>query len=153
MSDSSPQFRDLAPELDQIAKELDVRSVLIMRSTPAHMRVEATAGEAEAVYTVGAEGRKGAVFEDAHELYCERVVNTGQALFVRDSAEDPEFAGNEDEAEHGLNNYLGVPVLGPDGSVFGTVCVLDDKARDYTPEQRARLDELRAAAERALASD
>ncbi|MFC9438594.1 GAF domain-containing protein [Nocardia sp. NPDC057030] len=151
MSDSSAQFRSIEPLLEQTATALGVRSVLVMRSTPTHMAVEATAGAAEVHYPVGAEGEKGAAFAAAQELYCERVVDNDAELFVRDSRADPAFAGNADEVEFGLVNYLGLAVHNPDGSVYGTVCVLDDHARDYGPAERAQLAELRAAAERALA--
>ncbi|MFG1797614.1 GAF domain-containing protein [Nocardia sp. NPDC049149] len=151
MSDSSARFRPLESLLEQTAAALGVQSVLVMRSTPTHMAVEATAGAAQAHYPVGGEGKKGAAFTEAQELYCERVVDTDAELFVRDSRTDPDFSGNEDEVEFGLVNYLGLAVHNPDGSVFGTVCVLDDQAREYTPEQRARLAELRTAAEHALA--
>ncbi|MFE9581034.1 GAF domain-containing protein [Nocardia sp. NPDC006044] len=151
MSDSSARFRPIESLLEQTAAVLGVRSVLVMRSTPTHMAVEATAGGAEVHYPVGAEGKKGAAFADAQELYCERVVDNDAELFVRDSRSDPSFAGNEDEVEFGLVNYLGLAVHNPDGSVYGTVCVLDDHVRDYSPAERAQLAELRAAAERTLA--
>ncbi|WP_069162496.1 GAF domain-containing protein [Nocardia altamirensis] len=151
MSDSSARFRPLESLLEQTAAALGVQSVLVMRSTPTHMAVEATAGAAQGHYPVGGEGKKGAAFTEAQELYCERVVDTDAELFVRDSRTDPDFSGNEDEVEFGLVNYLGLAVHNPDGSVFGTVCVLDARARDYTPEQRAQLAELRTAAEHALA--
>ncbi len=86
-------------------------------------------------------------------MYCERVVDGNDALFVRDSREDPTFAGNEDEVEFGLHNYLGLPVHDGSGRVVGTVCVLDDAARDYTDEQRAQLSSLAADVERIVERD
>lgn len=153
MSDSSERFRAIQSLLEQAVDELGVQSALVMRSTPTHMAVEATAGAAQVHYPVGAEGEKGAGVPEAGELYCERVVDNDAELFVRDSRADADFAGNEDESQFGLVNYLGLPVRNPDGTVYGTVCVLDDHARDYTPEQRARLAELRTAAEQLLAAD
>jgi hypothetical protein len=61
-------------------------------------------------------------------LYCERIVDTNDDLFVRDSRTDPTFAGNEDEVEFGLHNDLGLAVHDQSGKVVGTVCVLDDTA-------------------------
>ncbi|MFI5776232.1 GAF domain-containing protein [Nocardia sp. NPDC051570] len=151
MPESTERFRPIESLLQQTVDDLGVRSVLVMRSTPTHMAVEATGGVAQVHYPVGAEGRKGAAFAEARELYCERVVETDTELFVRDSRADTDFAGNEDEVEFGLVNYLGLAVHNPDGTVFGTVCVLDDHGREYTPEQRAQLRELRTAAERLLA--
>jgi GAF domain-containing protein len=137
----------LSENLAALADRLKVKSVLVMRSEPDTMVVAATAGEATRHYTVGAAGQKAGTDEDRVPLYCERVVNTDETVFVRDSRTDKVFAGNEDETEFGLVNYLGLAVHDPDGNVVGTVCVLDDKARDYTEEERAELDRLRTDVE------
>lgn len=86
-------------------------------------------------------------------LYCERVVDGDDAVFVRDSRDDATFAGNEDEVEFGLHNYLGVPVHDSAGRVVGTVCVLDDNSRDYTDEERRQLSELAGAVEQVVQKD
>jgi GAF domain-containing protein len=150
MADASEIFKHLANRLDEVAEEIGVESVLIMRSTPTHMRVEATGGPAERIYTVGAEGKKGAAFKEAHELYCERVVNTNTPLFVKDAALEPEWDGNEDQVEFGLSNYLGYPIHDAEGNVFGTVCVLHNAAREYSDQDRAIIEILRDEAEAAL---
>ncbi len=41
--------------------------------------------------------------------------------------------------KHGLLSYLGFPIILPNGSVFGTVCVLDRQPRHYTGSQRRLL--------------
>ncbi|MGU3401636.1 GAF domain-containing protein [Brucellaceae bacterium D45D] len=143
MAKSSPAFQPIQQRLDEVARVLGVESVLIMKSTPTHMRVEASGGPQETTYAIGAEGRKGAAFEEAHELYCERVVKQDQPLFVRDSSQDAQWAGNEDEVEFGLRNYLGYPLHNRDGSVYGTVCVLHDTERDYSNAERQALEKLR----------
>ncbi len=152
MANASEKFRHLAVKLDEIADAIGVESVLIMQSTPTHMRVEATGGAAEKIYTVGAEGKKGSAFVEAHELYCERVVTTNTPLFVKDAASDPEWAGNEDLIEFGLGNYLGYPIHDAQGNVFGTVCVLHNEAREYSPDEKAIIEKLRDDAEQALQS-
>jgi len=150
MADANEIFKPLANQLDEIAAKVGVESVLIMRSTPTHMRVEATGGTAEQIYQVGAEGKKGGAFETAHELYCERVVNTNTPLFVKDSASDPEWNGNEDQVEFGLGNYLGYPIHDAEGNVFGTVCVLHNQARDYSDVDKAIIEKLRDDAEQVI---
>lgn len=85
-TDTTPALTPLASRLEQVAEQLGVKSVLVMRSEPDSMVVAATAGEATKHYTVGAAGKK---------------------------------------------------------AVVGTVCVLDDSARDYTPAQRAEISQLR----------
>jgi GAF domain-containing protein len=79
-------------------------------------------------------------------------VDTDETLYVRDSRESETFAGNEDETEFGLQNYLGVAVHDGEGRVVGTVCVLDDTAREYSEEERAELDRVRADVEQIVAT-
>jgi GAF domain-containing protein len=146
-TDSTPGLSSVIPKLQAVAEGLGVKSVLVMRSEPDSMVVAATAGEATRHYTVGAAGTKAGDDGVRVPLYCERVVNTDEALFVRDSRTDDTFAGNEDETEFGLLNYLGLAVHNATGDVIGTVCVLDDTARDYTEEQRRELETLRAEVE------
>lgn len=153
MSDSTPGLAGLTPQLDALVEKLGVKSVLVMRSEPDSMVVAATAGEAAKHYTVGAAGKKAGDDDGRVPLYCERVVDTDATLFVRDSREDDTFAGNEDEVEFGLHNYLGLAVHGPDGGVVGTVCVLDDAARDYGDDEVAALEVLRGNVERVLRED
>ena len=151
-TDSTPALAGLTTDLDALVARLGVKSVLVMRSESDSMVVAATAGEASTNYTVGAAGKK-AGDSDRVPLYCERVVDTDAPLFVRDSREDTTFAGNEDEVEFGLHNYLGVAVHGADGTVVGTVCVLDDQARDYSDDDLAALHELRRNVETAVRED
>lgn len=66
---------------------------------------------------------------------------------------DGTFAGNEDETEFGLFNYLGVAVHDESGRAVGTVCVLDDSAREYSEQERAELDRVRAEVEKIVAED
>ncbi|MDT5127202.1 MAG: hypothetical protein QOH54_2846 [Mycobacterium sp.] len=146
-------MQSLTPALGAIAERLGVKSVLIMRSDPSSMVVAATAGPASAHYRVGGVGQKAGDASDRVPLYCERVVDGGEALFVRDSRVDATFAGNEDETEFGLSNYLGLPIRSPDGHVVGTVCVLDDHSRVYDVADHHELDTLRNSVEAVLRSD
>ncbi|MGV9803651.1 GAF domain-containing protein [Mycobacterium sp. NPDC003449] len=152
-TDTTPALAPIAPKLTELAESLGVKSVLVMRSEPDSMVVAATAGEATRHYTVGAAGKKAGDDDGRAPLYCERVVDTDDALFVRDSRTDPTFAGNEDETEFGLHNYLGLAVHDAQGDVVGTVCVLDDSAREYSEEQRAELEKVRADVEKIVRGD
>jgi hypothetical protein len=152
-TDATPGLAGLSPELDALVAKLGVKSVLVMRSEADSMVVAATAGEASKDYTVGAAGKKAGADSKRVPLYCERVVDTDATLFVQDSRQDATFAGNEDEVEFGLHNYLGLAVHGPDGAVVGTVCVLDDKARDYGDDDLQALQVLRENIERVVRED
>jgi GAF domain-containing protein len=146
-------LQSLAPALEAIAEKLGVKSVLVMRSDSSSMVVAATAGAASVHYRVGSAGQKAGDASDRVPLYCERVVDSRETVFVRDSRADPTFAGNEDETAFGLSNYLGLPVRNPDGNVVGTVCVLDDHSRDYDAAAHQVLDTLRGSVEAILRSD
>lgn len=150
---TTPSLAPVAPRLEELADELGVKSVLVMRSDPDSMVVAATAGPGTAFYRVGAAGSKAGAAPDRVPLYCERVVDGGEAIFVRDSRLDDTFAGNEDETEFGLSNYLGMPVRDAGGHVVGTVCVLDDHARDYDGAAGDHLDALRIEVEAIVAAD
>ncbi|MDT4999959.1 MAG: hypothetical protein QOK12_2064 [Mycobacterium sp.] len=152
-TDTTSALAPLASRLEQVADQLGVKSVLVMRSEPDSMVVAATAGEATKHYTVGAAGKKAGDDDSRVPLYCENVVNADSDLFVRDSRDDATFSGNEDETEFGLHNYLGLAVHDAEGAVVGTVCVLDDSARDYTDEQRAELARLRGEVEQIVRQD
>ncbi|WP_233211406.1 GAF domain-containing protein, partial [Mycobacterium sp. shizuoka-1] len=116
-TDTTAALAPLAGQLERIAAQLGVKSVLVMRSEPDSMVVAATAGEATRHYTVGAAGKKALDDESRVPLYCERVVDSDGAVFVRDSRDNATFAGNEDEVEFGLHNYLGLPVHDGSGAV------------------------------------
>jgi GAF domain-containing protein len=152
-TDTTAGLAPLAGHLEKIAEQLGVKSVLVMRSEADSMVVAATAGEATQHYTVGAAGKKALDDESRAPLYCERVVDGDSPVFVRDSRVDATFAGNEDEVEFGLHNYLGVPVHDGSGNVVGTVCVLDDSERDYTDEEREQLSALAGRVEQIVKDD
>ena len=152
-TDTTAGLAPIAPKLEALAATLDVKSILVMRSEPDSMVVAATAGEATQHYTVGAAGKKALEDRARTPLYCEKVVDTDADLFVRDSREDATFAGNEDEVEFGLHNYLGLPVHDGDGRVVGTVCVLDDMARDYSDDELSALKALRGEVEGIVRGD
>jgi GAF domain-containing protein len=64
-------------------------------------------------------------------LYCETVMNTRQPLLVPDALNDETWNANPD-IKLGMISYLGVPIIWPDGEIFGTICVLDNKENAYS---------------------
>ena len=55
---------------------------------------------------------------------------------VRDLARDPRFANNPWLKERGLRFYAGVPLRGPNGFPVGSLCILDTKPRDMSPQEQ-----------------
>ena len=83
-------------------------------------------------------------------LYCETVVGRRRELLVPYALDDPEWAENPD-VELDMNSYLGLPILWPDGEVFGTLCVLDNKHNTYSDDKRLLMRHLCALVESDLA--
>lgn len=79
-------------------------------------------------------------------LYCETVMATRQPLLVPNALSDPEWANNPD-IKLNMVSYMGVPLVWPDDSIFGTVCVLDRKTRHYDARTLRMLDALKAIIE------
>ena len=63
--------------------------------------------------------------------FCETVIKNREPLLVANALEDDQWK-SAPEIQVGLVSYLGFPVSCPDGRVFGTICVLDDKTNRYS---------------------
>ena len=63
--------------------------------------------------------------------FCETVIKNREPLLVTNAMEDDQWK-LAPEIRVGMVSYLGFPVLWPDGRMFGTICVLDDKANRYS---------------------
>ncbi len=90
-------------------------------------------------------GRVGLALESAprEHAFCEHTIRLGQPLVVTDLSADERFRSNPLVlGEAGLRFYCGVPVRTPDGQALGTLCVLDNRARDLDPETLVLLQAL-----------
>ncbi|HXW04408.1 MAG TPA: ATP-binding protein [Vicinamibacterales bacterium] len=63
--------------------------------------------------------------------FCETVIKNRESLLVANALEDDQWK-SAPEIQVGMVSYLGFPVLWPDGRMFGTICVLDDKTNRYS---------------------
>jgi PAS domain S-box-containing protein len=63
--------------------------------------------------------------------FCETVIKSCEPLLVINALEDDQWK-RAPEIQVGMVSYLGFPVVWPDGRMFGTICVLDDKANRYS---------------------
>ncbi|OLQ85819.1 diguanylate cyclase [Vibrio panuliri] len=64
-------------------------------------------------------------------LYCEYVIKHQKQLVVKNALEDPNWNNNPD-IKLGMISYCGFPISWPNGEPFGTICVLDSKARELS---------------------
>jgi len=138
--------------LNKIADATGLHSILVMASLPTTMKV--IVANQQPIYSANDEGPK-SVQEGCHELYCERVVNTKQALLVQDASADPEWKGNEDLVQFGLGVYLGLPLMAGD-VVLGTVCALNKEEYDFEagiPSAHQRLLDLKMQLEMTIVDE
>ena len=63
-------------------------------------------------------------------VYCEEVINSKKKLVVPNALKDKKWDHNPD-LEFGMISYLGLPIICPDKSVFGTICVSNTKEKSY----------------------
>ncbi|MEA1831756.1 GAF domain-containing protein [Methylobacterium durans] len=118
--------------VNEVARRLDVPVGLIMRVIGPEIEVIAANDDSRNPHAVG-ERR---VLKDSG-IYCETVLGQGTHLYVRNAHADiRSWAGNPCFEQHGLLTYLGYPIRWPDGSLFGTLCVLDLEEKVYTDHER-----------------
>jgi GAF domain-containing protein len=75
--------------------------------------------------------------------FCERVLQRDGMLIVPDATQDKRFAENPSvTGEPGIRFYAGAPLRSPEGSILGTLCVIDRVPRGLTPAQEKSLEAL-----------
>lgn len=83
-------------------------------------------------------------------IFCRKVVELNQPLYEGKASENPEWIDNPEVTDDGFNTYLGYPLHWPDGSVFGTICVMDLAKSDYDKRYNTLLEHFREMAEKEL---
>lgn len=112
--------------VDIMAKILHVPTALIMRFTDPYIEVFVSSKTSGNPYH---RGEKEIVAKSGY--YCERVLQTKDMLLVPNALADEEWKDNPD-LKLNMISYLGLPILLPDGTPFGTLCVLDNKENSYS---------------------
>ena len=138
-SDEKPNISDLMVEkwqdiIDLLALTVNVPSALIMRLEEKHIYVFLASNTKDNPYC------KGEKAELLSGLYCESVAGNKSCLLVSNALKDPLWKENPD-IKLNMISYLGLPILWPDGEVFGTICILDNKENHYN-NQYIKLMEL-----------
>lgn len=122
--------------LDVMAETLNVPAGLIMRAHPQEIEVFVASSTPGNVY----EAHERAALDSG--LYCETVMSTRRELLVPNALQDPAWDHNPD-LKLGMISYCGLPLTWPDGRIFGTVCVLDNRANHYSDLHRRLLEQFR----------
>jgi PAS domain S-box-containing protein len=110
--------------VDLLAEIMRVPFAMVRRVAPPNIKVFVSSKSKENPYEPD-------VAALSTGLYCDTVVKTRRPLLVRDARQDKRWKSNP-EAKLGMISYLGVPISWPDGEIFGTICVLDNKEHEYS---------------------
>src|ERR1700716_2728135 len=105
-----------------LAEIMHVPSASIMRFDPPHIKVFVSST------SKGNPCEPGALDTGP---YCETVMKTGQPLLIPDALENEAWKANP-HVRLGMISYLGVPIGWPNGRIFGTICVRDNKRNEYS---------------------
>jgi len=120
--------------LNLISEVFDVPSALIMRLRETDIEVFALNKHDDNPYEALEQCKLGM------GLYCETVLGTDSPLEVPNALESAIWKDNPD-VKLDMISYLGYPIKWPDGSYFGTICVLDSKTRTYNEMYKNMLKE------------
>jgi len=127
--------------LNVVSEILEVPAALIMRVWPEEIEVLVASIGEQNPYE---EHEKAAL---ATGLYCETVMATRKQLMVPNAIEDPAWKDNPD-VKLNMVSYLGLPLIWPDNTIFGTMCVLDSKTKYYSQPHQDLLWQLKEIIER-----
>lgn len=109
-----------------LADIIKIPSALIMRFTDPYIEVFVSSNSDKNPYHPGDREK---IFGSG--LFCETVIKAQDKLLVPDALADPKWKNNPD-VKLNMISYLGFPILFPNKKPFGTICVLDNKANEYS---------------------
>ncbi|MBN2341845.1 MAG: GAF domain-containing protein [Deltaproteobacteria bacterium] len=121
--------------VDMMAELLNVPSAIVTRVSPPQIEVVQSA-------LVTGNPYKGGDRVTMNGHYCESVVKTREKLQVSNAVAEPAWK-NAPEIKYNMLAYLGFPVLWPDGEMFGTICVLDNKENLFGARYEKVLEQFR----------
>lgn len=131
--------------VDLMAGLLEVPVALVMHVVGPRIEVLVASRTESNPYQVGDEETL-----EGSGLYCEEVIRTRDRLRVPNALLDERWRQNPD-IRLGMIAYLGYPLVFPDGTPFGTLCVLDRRENPFGPLAVELLGKLRELVESELA--
>ncbi len=112
--------------VDILAEILDIPAALVMRIVGKDLEVFMSSKSKNNPYEPGEREPL-----EGSGLYCETVIKSRNKLLIPNALLDEKWKNNPD-IKHNMISYLGFPVRWPNGMIFGTLCVLDNKANSYS---------------------
>ncbi len=123
-----------------MAEVIGVPAALIMKVIPPQIEVFVSSASKGNPYKRGEK-------EDLDSgLYCEKVMREQEKLLVPDARKYPQWDHNPD-IKLGMVSCLGFPLMWPDGELFGTICVLDNKENHYCKTYEKLIEQFKGIVE------
>ncbi len=110
--------------VDIIVKTVGSSDALITRLDSPFLEVFKASNNAENSFS---EGKR----EKLSGHFCEEVIKHDQKLIVSNALKNEKWKDSL-EIKAGFKAYLGYPLKWPDGKIFGTLCIHDKKAHDFS---------------------
>jgi PAS domain S-box-containing protein len=131
-------------EVDVLANTLNVPFAAIARHAPPQLEIISANQSAMASYSSGS-------YQPCKNSYCEMVIDSGEALSVPDATRCG-WWDNTPALKDGMVAYLGFPVFIPDGTIFGTLFIMDNKPNSFSDASKKLLLSFKEQVESHLAS-
>lgn len=122
-----------------MAAMTDVSAVVLMRALPDQGVIEVFATDERPSNPLRLHAR----LELTADTYCYHVITSRQSMHIPDTADDPRW----EKPPMGMRAYVGVPLLWPDGTVFGSMCMMNQEPGAFAPQIVTMLEQFRAAIE------
>lgn len=113
-----------------ISDLFELPHVLVMRVLSDEFEVFVCSSYSKDIFSIGQRFPIGAGY-----YYCDKVINSRQIYAITNASKHDEWK-NAPSSAKGLISYLGIPILWPDGEVFGVLCALDNKERVFDKKAR-----------------
>lgn len=123
--------------IDTAAKIAKVPSALIMRLNEKNIEVFLSSR------TEGNPLKAGKKIDLIYGIYCETVIGTQKKLLVPNAMKNIIWKDNNPAIDDHMISYIGFPINWPDGEVFGTICVLDNKENCYNNDFHNLLNQIK----------
>ena len=130
--------------VDLMAELCDTPAGFIVQASSTEYKVVIANNKPENPY------RAGSAIDANVNIFCRKVVAINAPVYEGAATENPEWQDNPEVSDDGFNTYLGYPLHWPDGSVFGTICVMDFAKSDYDQRYTTLLEHFRDMAEKEL---
>jgi hypothetical protein len=142
----------VAAVLEEWQSLLDVVAELF--EVPAGLITRVDAGEIEILLSSQTEGNPYTAgyttqYPDSG-WYCERTLKGRDPLLIPNALEDPAWRDNAAVTGFHMISYVGIPIVRPDGDLFGTMCYLDRKENAHNETHIKVLRQVKRIIEQSL---